>query len=155
MGLSVGFTGTRAGMTMAQASVVALLVKELAPTSVHHGDCVGADAEFDRICEGLGITDIQVHPPDKNDFRAHTRAAQWPERPYLERNRDIVGMCHVLIATPQGMTEQKRRSGTWHTVRYARDREIPRIIVFPDGTMAGKGEVNGRPLRDLARALQG
>ena len=58
--------------------------------------------------------------------------------PYLERNRAIVDACDILIACPKGMQEEQR-SGTWATVRYARRRDRPIVIVWPDGTVTREG----------------
>jgi hypothetical protein len=49
----IGFTGTRHGMTPAQRHAVSQLIAELAAGAAftaHHGDCVGADAEFHDLC---------------------------------------------------------------------------------------------------------
>ncbi len=54
------------------------------------------------------------------------------KKPYLARNRDIVNAADVLIAGPGGM-EEIMRSGTWATVRYARKKQKPVIIVYPNG----------------------
>lgn len=52
----IGFTGTRHGMTNAQRdTVLKLLSEKLTPSSAVHGDCVGADADFDAICTSLDI----------------------------------------------------------------------------------------------------
>lgn len=40
---SIGFTGTREGMTQAQKDVFASLVARIEPDEFHHGDCVGSD----------------------------------------------------------------------------------------------------------------
>jgi hypothetical protein len=51
--MKVGFTGTRKGMTPQQRVAFAELVITLRPTQAHHGDCVGADAEFHHGCKAL------------------------------------------------------------------------------------------------------
>jgi hypothetical protein len=38
-----------------------------------------------------------------------------------------------MIATPKGFTEEAR-GGTWFTIRYARSKNKPLIIVYPDGS---------------------
>ena len=53
---------------------------------------------------------------------------------YLDRNHDIVDAADVLIAAPSGTTE-KRRSGTWATVRYARKLGRTICVVLPDGVV--------------------
>ena len=129
-GRHVGFTGTRQGMTSAQAEVVATLLKA---GVLHHGDCVGADAQAHAIARenGLGVV---IHPPTSTSLRAFCKGdLSWPLKPYLQRNRDIVDSTQELVATPAGPEEQ--RSGTWSTIRYARKRGKPVTVVYPDGVV--------------------
>jgi len=44
--MRVGFTGTSQGMTRPQQEAVAALLLDPVPNEAHHGNCVGADAEF-------------------------------------------------------------------------------------------------------------
>lgn len=123
----VGFTGTRAGMTRAQQETVFLLL--IGCEVLHHGDCIGADAEAHELVKGARIV---IHPPEDDRYRAFCAEASrvLPTKPYLERNHDIVDACDILIAAPR--TEQEeRRSGTWATIRYARTRGKPVIIANP------------------------
>lgn len=135
----LGFTGTQKGMTLAQEKGVrSLMVGH--PKELHHGDCIGADKVADWIATSYGVP-VVVHPPVNESKRAFchssgvdgTRQVLKP-KPYLERNRDIVDACDVLIAAPKEMTDQLR-SGTWSTVRYAKKQGKQVILVFPDGTM--------------------
>ncbi|MDB4881258.1 MAG: hypothetical protein JWL95_24 [Gemmatimonadetes bacterium] len=139
--LVIGFTGTREGMTAAQLAAVRALLVAAAdrPLEVHHGDCLGADAEFDALArEVTPAAERHIHPP--TDIAK--AAACWigggcvlyPPFPYLQRDRHIVDACRVLIATPRGVKEELR-SGTWMTVRYARAKGKARRIVWPDGTV--------------------
>ena len=59
--MKLGFTGTRRGMTSDQQIRVTLLVAELGPKEAHHGDCVGADAEFHEQFKYLA-TVMHAHP---------------------------------------------------------------------------------------------
>lgn len=125
----VGVTGSR---TEPSADQVAWLREELAILwaagyrVLHHGDCTGADATAHRIAHDLGYR-IMIHPPDNPKHRAFCQRGHddWllPERPYLTRNRDIVDACDFLLALPSGPEE--RRSGTWHTIRYADNTGVP------------------------------
>jgi hypothetical protein len=133
--ISVGFTGTRHGMTVEQGYVVAQLLEAYKPHNVHSGDCVGADVEFDHIA---WLKDNGVyrhgHPPDDSHYRAFGRYnVLHPAKSYIERNHDIVDVCDVLLVCPRTMAEEQR-SGTWATVRYARMTRKPLVIVWPDGT---------------------
>lgn len=132
----VGFTGTQRGMTDSQReSVIWLLSEEYAATVGHHGDCIGADAQFHDVCIELGIP-VHVHPPNVDSKRAFCDGAEsiGVPKPYLDRNHDIVDACDLLIATPSGPTET-RRSGTWATVRHARKRNKIIAIVLLDGAI--------------------
>lgn len=128
----VGFTGTQKGMTENQWRVVATLLQNLQPTECHHGDCVGADADFDALCHELGLGDrIVIHPPQDSTKRAFCYATQdkrWPPKPYLVRNHDIVNCCDVLLACPKSLKEELR-SGTWATIRYA-NRSSKRVEII-------------------------
>lgn len=128
--MKVGFTGNRLGMTDSQ---MLWLYEYLGKAKeFHHGDCIGADAQAHVIAESLGIW-IVVHPPTDGRLRANCRGSESRDpAPYLERDARIVAETEVLIAAPSGETEQLR-SGTWATIRMARRRQLPHIIVFPSG----------------------
>lgn len=118
----VGFTGTRRGMTDHQKNKVdQILTGFTYIREAHHGDCVGADADFHDICHKLGIK-IFIHPSNIPELRAfkHTKLEYISKpKPPLDHNRDIVDSSNFMIATPGEYVEQ-RRSGTWATIRYAR-----------------------------------
>src|SRR5262245_51409660 len=135
----IGFTGTQGGMTKAQKY---RLADELAGVqrvsggdwSFHHGDCIGADEEAHVIAGSLGA-EIWLHPPINDKKRAHCTPCKVRLAPmkYLHRNRAIAVACTVLIAAPKGPEEL--RSGTWSTVRYARQLKKTIRIIMPDGTV--------------------
>lgn len=133
--MRIGFTGTQRGMTVAQQTVVRRLSRSLVVDEAHHGDCVGADADFDAIMRERGVP-RHVHPPDDPKKRAFVRdfAVRYPTKPYLERNRAIVDDTDALIAAPKGATEEQR-SGTWATIRYARNAGKAVTIVWPNGSI--------------------
>ena len=130
----MGFTGTQLGMTRAQKSEVARVLVNAKATEVHHGDCIGADAEFHDIVRMVDPKiKIHVHPPAEDKKRAFKRGdVLYPAKPYLERNHDIVDACEILIATPAQKNEVLR-SGTWATIRYARKIKRSTIIITPNG----------------------
>jgi hypothetical protein len=117
----VGFTGTRLGTTYEQAVWLQERLMTLGTTELHHGDCVGADDMVHDLARWLGVR-IVIHPPDDDHYRAFCEAIEGDEvldpKPYLDRNHDIVDVCDVLLALPDG--PERLRSGTWSTVRYAR-----------------------------------
>lgn len=129
----VGFTGTQVGMSKSQLGLLRHVFLGVDPVDeVHHGDCVGADEELDAYVRTLGGVLIVIHPPSNPSKRAfcfQPGDVQRPERPYLDRNRDIVDACDVLVAAPR-TDQEELRSGTWSTVRYARSVGR-RVVVLP------------------------
>jgi len=130
----IGFTGTQKGMTNEQKYHVSDYLETLKPKRVHHGECVGADAEFHRMCQIKGI-DISGHPPTikKKQAKLDGYFLQFSPKPYLDRNHDIVDDCDFLLACPKEQREVVR-SGTWATVRYAIHAKKRVVVILPDGT---------------------
>jgi hypothetical protein len=75
-------------------------------------------------------------PSDKPGEAGVARCAtlKRAKKPYLVRNKDIVIETASLIAAPADPVEQLR-SGTWSTVRFARQRGKPVFLILPDGTV--------------------
>lgn len=124
--MTVGFAGTRAGMSRAQkdqlAYVLALFrhadkVVDRVPVFVD-GDCPdgGADQEARAIAEEHGCICRQEPPKDRT------------AKELLARDRRIAQRCDVLVAAPSTDKEQLR-SGTWTTVRYARRAGKPVVML--------------------------
>lgn len=133
----IGFTGTVLGMTHLQKLGVRELMMEIAPAEAHHGDCLGSDATFHLFCKLFSVY-VVGHPGTdmygRSPKRAYCDVDEWqPALPYLERNSNIVRASQILIATPKLM-EEERRSGTWATIRRAREMEKELRIVYPDGS---------------------
>jgi len=137
--ISIGFTGTRHGMSELQQQAAVALIDEIAPPAVfyaHHGDCIGADKQFHDACRSTnGRAYVVVHPgPD--GARGWRAGCLGDERrdpaPHMWRNATIVAASTVMLAAPAEMTEQQR-GGTWATIRMARKAGKPLAIVFPDG----------------------
>lgn len=113
----VGVTGSRYARPDHVVRRLLDLLTEWGATELHHGDCVGWDAQAHDVAVLMGIRTV-AHPPTDERRRAWCRADTiLPPRPYLERNRDIVDCVHLLVAAPEGPATL--RSGTWSTVRYA------------------------------------
>lgn len=131
----VAFTGTRAGMTYKQAATFTGLLTLTPMVEFHHGDCVGADEQAHNLVIAHGGIFIISHPPDNDKHRAHCDDVtyQFQPLPYLDRNRAMVDLCDLLIATP-GQKEEILRSGTWATIRYARVLGRRVVMVYPDGS---------------------
>ena len=99
-----------------------------------HGDCIEADAFAHDVVREFTQAFITIHPPTKADKRAFKQGDHcWFEKPYLDRNKDIVDASQALLAMPKG--EETPRGGTWSTIRYAHKRGKPVIIFWPDGTI--------------------
>lgn len=128
-----GFTGTRSGLSAFQRLALLEFLAEYQPLELHHGDCVGADAEAHLLCKALQIP-VVIHPPDVDKYRAFCDSAGQVRnpKPYLDRNKDIVAESGFLVACPREEREQWR-SGTWMTVRWARRVGRPVVLLFPDG----------------------
>lgn len=127
--MKVGFTGTHLGMTFNQQDSLRNFLMEPTFTELHHGDCIGADAQAHAIALPMGFH-IIVHPPldpRKRAWVAGTGVHILLPCKYLDRNKDIVDTSDILIAAPKEMKEILR-SGTWSTIRYA--RKIGRQIII-------------------------
>lgn len=132
--MNVGFTGTSKGLTTVQSIVLYDYMASLDGERVtgHHGDCIGADAQFHVHACNLGWK-LHIHPPLDPKARAFkTDGVVHEPAPYLVRDRIIVGMADRLIACPD-TEDERRRSGTWATVRYARIASIPITYIGPKG----------------------
>ena len=149
--MKVGFTGSRDGMTMAQKTTVQNWIAENCTEidEVHHGDCVGADDEFDTMVRtyGMAYCVIVSHPSNMENWRANVDNKETAPgkqmlqtvirkaRPPILRNCDIVESCDVVIATPKTY-DKANHSGTWFTLSYAEKMRKKTILVLPDGRIA-------------------
>ena len=133
--MKIGFTGTRKGMSEAQKDQCGMLLMaferstsiDVAP-ELHHGGAYGADLEAHQLAALDGYV-IHVHPCPGvvRDFGEETNI--WHEVfPPLKRNRIIVSECDILIAAPFTDREELR-SGTWATIRYAREAGKPVVML--------------------------
>lgn len=128
----IGFTGTRDGMTEIQRKTFKELLSIYEPHEFHHGDCIGADAEAHTISKELGFF-VVIHPPRISTNRANCVGDRMePVKEYLKRNEDIVMASEVLFAIPKTEVEEIR-SGTWSTIRKARQEKKTIYIIYPEG----------------------
>lgn len=141
--MHVGFTGTKNGMTKIQSERVEDLLsfykkdKGGEYSLFHHGDCYGADEEAHVIADVMGWK-VCIHPPEDNRFRAYLDGKiTMSPLPYLERNSAIVQHSSILIAAPSQLAEVLR-SGTWATIRRARNAGKTVRIVYVNGTSERK-----------------
>lgn len=134
--MKIGFTGTQENICndMQYDLLIAVLLELDELAEAHHGDCCGADQSFHWVVEHTQPqAEIHIHPPANDNKRAFCDGhVYYDVKDYLDRNRDIVDACDVLIACPRTMSEELR-SGTWATVRYARKVGKPVAILWKDG----------------------
>jgi len=131
----LAITGTRKGLTEAQFNrVKELIIMEGDMYShLHEGDCIGVDDEVTQMFQNIRpeIT-IVCHPPENSRCRAFGVYNEIKdERPYIMRDKDMVDASFIVWACPAG--EEITRSGTWTTVRYARNQGKLITIIYPDG----------------------
>lgn len=136
--IKIGITGTREGLTDEQYLTIVRNIEFLKDVEeLHHGDCLGADAQVAEIFD-FHIPDVKIigHPPTKSYLRAYSKVTDefLPPKEFLDRNRDIVIASDIMYAFPKEMNEVLR-SGTWATIRFAKKVKKPLIIFWPDGLM--------------------
>lgn len=143
--MKVGFTGTRQGMSQAQKDTLTAWLSRNRVYQFHHGSAIGADEEAVRILldltpvfDHIASAEIHAHPadvPQQGSAAAFILShKKHPVAKPLARNHHIVDACELLLACPATAAEE-RRSGTWSTVRYARQQGKRVVIFWPDGTV--------------------
>jgi hypothetical protein len=151
MEMIIGFTGTRNGMTNEQRQTVRNLLSSMKADHADaigcHGDCVGADADFDALCKEFGFTTYCL-PCTFDSMRAWCTEPRAERKPPMARNRDIVAQADVMIACPPNAERIKSGSGTWATIGFSEKAGKPLHVVFPDGTIRDRKP--NQLLKDLA-----
>jgi hypothetical protein len=133
LAFTVGFTGTRKGMTKAQEEKVIATLKSLQPGYFRFGMAVGADWEaYLLVREHVPGCAIIAHPCNISNQQAKsiTPDIMLPEDEPLKRNREIVLKSDVLIVCPAEKNEMLR-SGTWSTYRFAQKQGKKIILCNP------------------------
>lgn len=136
----LGFTGTKQGMTPEQRTSVRNLLVMLVAKRLHHGVCIGADADAHGIALAMKLQ-IVGHPPLDASRMADLAGfwEMWKPLPYLVRNKHIIEQSTGgVVACPRGFIEPSslRGEGTWTTIGYARKARRRLWIVKPDGVIA-------------------
>jgi hypothetical protein len=138
---TIAVTGTSRGMTQGQQEQARDFLRAMFQKGyrrLRHGDCIGSDAQFARIAKELGFYLI-AHPghtpkkPLETKYRAFTdfNDEVLPTKEFLKRDHDMVDFAALLLAAPY-QDYEVNRSGTWATVRYAREKKgIPVAFVYP------------------------
>lgn len=161
----VGFTGTRRGPTPAQHAamdrfLLRLFVNHGAQVLVH-GGAVGCDTFAHHTVTASGLNrdiPILVFPAIEGPCSSVVNIPMGncliaEPIPTLERNRIIAGISTGLIAVP-ATDREEQRSGTWATVRYAREIGCPVYVVRQDGRIVRDGGSVGDKVEHVRRARQ-
>lgn len=140
----VAFTGSRHPLAAPQKDRLWRLLRVLfgrGARAAHHGCCSGGDEWFALLAGEMAFRVIG-HPGNlpRHVSRAAIEVCDEVLDPQInrDRNRAIVRAAEggYLLAGP-GASERSResaRSGTWQTVRMARDRALATAVVMPDGS---------------------
>ena len=130
----IGFTGTRLGMSLsqrAQFNRVFPVLCNFVTSEFHHGGAYGADTEAWHMVLAFGMSPeyIHWHPCPGVVATEETLTHHWHEVLLpLRRNKEIVNESAILIAAPS-RNEEELWSGTWATIRYARTKGIPVVML--------------------------
>lgn len=110
------------------------------PTECCDGLCLGGDDEFADICVKLELRPRMIARPGRsakggnNDLLGdpcrHDEVL--PQKPFLERNKDIVEWAEIVVACPFE-SELKTTGGTWFTVSFTMKKNKGLFVVWPDG----------------------
>lgn len=130
MVIKIGFTGNRNGLNNIQKEEIHIILDKYDDIIVSHGDCIGADSDFHKLCIEYRNEHnsnkqknliIHIYPPNKSILRGFNKGdILMTEKPYLERNLDIINNSDIIIACPIDKTKEELRSGTWSTIRQAK-----------------------------------
>lgn len=140
--MTFGITGTRNGMTAAQKQHVHLMLSSgllaPAPRVFVHGDCIGADQQAAVMAQELGYHTVALpgfnprDPANTGNRAFHLSDEVHPPQAFLVRDRQIVDLADLMLATP-AQEQEVMRSGTWATVRYARKVRRKLLLILPSG----------------------
>lgn len=126
----IGVTATQQGLTDRQKRLVREELIALGATELHHGDCIGGDADIHQIAVELDLY-IIIHPPRNESKRAFCEAHETRRAlEYLDRNKNIVLESNFLIGCPR-YNREELRSGTWSTIRFARRIAKDYVVILP------------------------
>lgn len=142
---TIGFTGSRT----VRAQDVALIRKiiDILPldATLITGGCLGVDAEVAHYGFKRGNGVYVILPANRKladpAWRQHATAFKIMPRgsTYADRNAAIVLMAQKLVGLPlyPEADPRSRRSGTWQTIRMAREQGITHTIFILDEGLTG------------------
>lgn len=134
--ITIGFTGSRHGQSVVQLATLNHIWRFGDPPAedftLVHGSCKGSDEAAHRIAVDLGWkTRLR---PTYGPWRANLAGDEvFEPEAALWRNNKIVKDSNMLYATPDG--PETMRSGTWYTIRKARELGVNTTIIMPDGSV--------------------
>lgn len=141
--MKLGITAARCGTVVAQLDTLECTIRNYREVmnEFHHGCCIGGDEEG-VVAAYNEKYHIVGYPPLIRKYvstiaESLSHVLLDPEE-YLQRNKNIVDAVDLLIVAPDSF-EPRARSGTWSTYRYAQRTEVPRLIIWPDGTVRAEG----------------
>jgi hypothetical protein len=143
--MDIGITATREGLTGPQLESIINRLDVMQKTQhdfLHQGCCIGGDEQITIAAFTLGYR-ICSHPPTDRRYYFSKLAYELSENKctelsYLARNLEIINHSSVVIGAPKTKYEELR-SGTWSTIRIAREAGRHTIVVYKDG---GSDEYN-------------
>jgi hypothetical protein len=139
--MHLGITATKKGGSPEQLKWLreqfSLAARVYPRVTLHHGDCVGGDAEAHALALEFGFA-IEVHPPSNPQHRAYCGIGEegtviHPVKDYHGRNHDIAVAVVALLGMPEGMASSYPRSGTWSTLRVGVREGTPIRFCLPNG----------------------
>lgn len=129
--IRIGFTENRHGLRVDQINSIISILDKYDNIIVSHGDCVGSDTDFHKLCISYKLNHVEkilkinIYPPNNSSLRAFNKGdIIMEEKPYLERNINIIKNADILIACPVDKNNEELRSGTWSTIRQAKKYKI-------------------------------
>lgn len=143
---AVGFTGARSIVSEQERLVeAALAVLDPSRHVVVTGGCIGIDRLVAVLAHVRGLHVHTILPADRSrldlDWRQH--CTSYEEMPigtdYRARNERLVARSKRLVALPAHPEDDPRskRSGTWMTVRIARQAVKPIVVLLPETATEG------------------
>lgn len=144
-GLTLAGSGTRETLPDETRRTLAGLVQDAVEdhgiVKFISGACIGFDAWFGAFAATLWpeAEHLVIVPADRSrvdpwwlEFPRPVRVLHMPpETSYRARNLALVSGSHLLFAAPAAAERESRRSGTWMTIRMAREIHVQPPIVHP------------------------
>ncbi len=144
---TVGFTGSRLGMTKKQVYELRKYLKKLQPKVFLHGACVGCDEQAVMDLSQQEVVPWIVAYPGVSRARgeSHHRSKiaitlsneVMPEAGYFTRNKFIVSRADIVVGVTNFLRYEEPEwgtgGGTWQTLQFAAQVKKPHVIVWVDG----------------------